>query len=661
MTRRENPFEHPAFQLKVISLLISKPHVLESYRDFIDKQFFKAEDYRQSADLILTYFDDYGEPPPLDDLSRLLPQNEQTKPYHPEGWDGVVQEIETAIKEENLQAIEDSLGDFIKYQVVGAALAASAEHREDRDWEVLQKQVLEMVEKVNSLDEGLFTPFCGNGRKKVSPLPLGSRPFYVKYVKYVTPELQEPALQGIAGEIVRAIEPFTESHPAALLGHILVFFSNIIGNGPHWMAEATRHALNLFLVLVGDTSRGRKGTAEGHVRRMFEFLDEDWVKKNIITGLSTGEGLIFRVKDKEEDEGKRKDKRLLAIEPEFSQILKVLGREGNTLSPNLRKAWDDGNLATHTRHEPLTATDVHFSFIGHISKDELLRRLKQEDARSGFGNRILFIHTHRTKLLPSGGDLKKLNKALKPLKIELLKIYHWARIQRKRITRDEKAEELWESLYPILTKDYPGVFGAITARAEAQTMRLASIYCLLDRSLTITPEHLQAAYSLWMYCEDSCRLIFGDSLGDPTADTILQASKEKLEEGLTTTDIHRLFKGNKRAAELTPVIQQLVSCDLMVEVPEKTTGRTKIRFFYNDPSSKVKYLTNFTQKGNEVPSVIKNIPTQTNGNKQLTSITKPNNKKKTKFVVKNKKGKKGLDEKVLERFKQNIKPAPWEN
>ena len=60
-------------------------------------------------------------------------------------------------------------------------------------------------------------------------------------------------------------------------------------------------------------------------------------------------------------------------------------------------------------------------------------------------------------------------------------------------------------------------------RAEAQTMRLACLYALLDRSEKVRAEHLVAALALWTYCEASARWIFGDELGDPVADEILDA------------------------------------------------------------------------------------------------------------------------------------------
>ena len=48
-----------------------------------------------------------------------------------------------------------------------------------------------------------------------------------------------------------------------------------------------------------------------------------------------------------------------------------------------------------------------------------------------------------------------------------------------------EAEALWDAVYPLLSKGQPGMLAAICARAEAQTVRLASIYALLDRSRQI--------------------------------------------------------------------------------------------------------------------------------------------------------------------------------
>ena len=82
-------------------------------------------------------------------------------------------------------------------------------------------------------------------------------------------ELEEAALHGPAGRIVNSLAPHTEAHPAALLLQFLAAFGNLIGPGPHCMVESTRHALNLFVILVGDSSKARKGTSWNLIANLF--------------------------------------------------------------------------------------------------------------------------------------------------------------------------------------------------------------------------------------------------------------------------------------------------------------------------------------------------------------------------------------------------------
>src|SRR5216683_7570071 len=79
------------------------------------------------------------------------------------------------------------------------------------------------------------------------------------------PVLDSDALHGLAGDFVRTIEPHSEADPVGVLVQFLVGVGSVIGRGPHFRAEADEHHLNLFAVLVGATSKGRKGTALGHV------------------------------------------------------------------------------------------------------------------------------------------------------------------------------------------------------------------------------------------------------------------------------------------------------------------------------------------------------------------------------------------------------------
>ena len=64
--------------------------------------------------------------------------------------------------------------------------------------------------------------------------------------------------------------------------------------------------------------------------------------------------------------------------------------------------------------------------------------------------------------------------------------------------------------------------GALTSLAEAQVLRLSLIYALLDGERLVRVPHLLAALSVWDYCETSVKYIFGQTLGDPVADGILE-------------------------------------------------------------------------------------------------------------------------------------------
>jgi hypothetical protein len=155
------------------------------------------------------------------------------------------------------------------------------------------------------------------------------------------PEIGPVAFDNLLGEIVRVIEPHSEADPNGLLLQLLVAFGNAIGSGPYYQVEGDRHRTKLFLVLAGATSKGRKGTGLGRIRQLMADVDAEWERNNIQSGLSSGEGLIFHVRDPAEPKpGKEEeadpgviDKRLMLVVEEFAGTLRVMERPGNTLSP----------------------------------------------------------------------------------------------------------------------------------------------------------------------------------------------------------------------------------------------------------------------------------------------------------------------------------------
>ena len=89
--------------------------------------------------------------------------------------------------------------------------------------------------------------------------------------------------------------------------------------------------------------------------------------------------------------------------------------------------------------------------------------------------------------------------------------------------RTPAARDAWAAAYPALSADAPGLYGAVTARAEAHALRLALVYALMDGAARIDVPHLAAALVVLQYCLDSARHLFGDATGNPLADRIWRA------------------------------------------------------------------------------------------------------------------------------------------
>ena len=350
--------------------------------------------------------------------------------------------------------------------------------------------------------------------------------------------------------------PHTEADASALLLQMLAVFGALVGRTAHFTVGGTRHFLNLYVVLVGSSAKSRKGTSWGVVRKIFEWVEVDFVRNNIASGLSSGEGLIHRVRDERATPSPSSgrpmtdpgvlDKRLVVVEGEFASVLKVATRDGNTLSPTLRNAWDGESLESLTKNSAEKATDPHIAVIGHISDTELRSSLGDTEQANGFANRFLIAKVFRSKYLPQGGSVDE--GALTSEVSNLTAALVHARVVGE-MRRDADADRLWEEVYPWLSRDRFGLCGAITARAEAQTMRLACLFALLDEAETIGEVHLAAALEVWLYCEDSANEIFGNAIGNRVADVIDKALGART-DGMTRTEISQLFSGNCKKREL---------------------------------------------------------------------------------------------------------------
>jgi hypothetical protein len=234
----------------------------------------------------------------------------------------------------------------------------------------------------------------------------------------------------------------------------------------------------------------------------------------------------------------------------------------------MRQAWDGDRLRTLTKNNPTKSTGAHISIIGHITKDELLRHLSETEAANGFANRFVWVLVRRSKELPFGGDVPETT----ALRARLDSAIRFGRVPRV-IRWGESARKPWAEVYGPLSEGKPGMFGAVTGRAEAQTLRLATLYAVMDESETIEYEHLAAALALWDYAEESARYIFGDATGDSVADELLEALRAAGEAGMSRTEIRDLFARHKKMDRINGALHLLLKLGRVRKVNVPTGGR----------------------------------------------------------------------------------------
>lgn len=341
-------------------------------------------------------------------------------------------------------------------------------------------------------------------------------------------ELGKQSLHGLMGEFVKTVSPLTEATDPCLLAHLIAAVSARIGPKVYvWGGDRQPPRFNV--AVVGPTASGRKGTGFVPIRELMRQADPEFWKNQPVKGLSSGEGLIGKLSSLSDDGvvaslvGKKKSSRqyknLMVLEPEFSKVLMQTKRDGNILSQIIREAYDSGDLSVLTK-ESLRVTGAHIVIVGHITPQELKKRLSAVEMANGFGNRFLWIYTDSTKSLPNSRPIPP--KVLSSFARRFREVFAFTDSHDKQaeFPMDRETQERWAEEYKELCKPKSGFVGELTARGSTHVLRLSLLYALVDRSEVISLPHLEAALAVWRYSEDSVRSLFGGSTGDALEDRL---------------------------------------------------------------------------------------------------------------------------------------------
>lgn len=403
---------------------------------------------------------------------------------------------------------------------------------------------------------------------------------------------EDAAYHGLAGEIVRVLDPHTEADPVRVLVTLLAGFGNAVGRRPHLVLDRARHPLLVWPLLIGPTGTGRKGTALANAGHILGRAPPVWLDRRE-GSLATGEGLIHRVRDPQSAREAIKvkgrvtgyqevitdpgvdDKRLFVAATEFGGVL--------------RNAWDGNPLGNMTKTAAARATDAHITITGHVTPEELRALISETGVSNGFANRFLWICVRRSKLLPLGSDPDEGELAMLG---DLLERTIADASQLGRLRMDEEASAAWVNVYGTLASDERGAVGDLLSRSAAMVQRLAGLYAALDVSERIGLAHLEAALALWGYAEASIRHIYGPQQAVLPAsqlgpryirNTILDALASG--ELSQTEIINDLFAANLRPPEPHATLDALLTDGLVTRRlvrPESGRGRNVTRWAITD-------------------------------------------------------------------------------
>ena len=223
-----------------------------------------------------------------------------------------------------------------------------------------------------------------------------------------------------------------------------------------------------------------------------------------------------------------------------------------------------------TRTAPARASNAHVTVVGHITAAELRHHLTGLELANGLANRFLLVCCRRQRLLPEGGASDPL--AGTGLERLLAATIEHARAA-GRLTFEPSARELWHHAYQQLAHaSQTGITGAICARAEAHTIRLALIYALTDAQRAINTEHLHAALALWDYAARSATWTLQSATGDPLAEQIHTALRAE-PGGLTRSQISDALQHNRPAEQIQRALDALTLAGRVTRAQIPTAGR----------------------------------------------------------------------------------------
>lgn len=383
----------------------------------------------------------------------------------------------------------------------------------------------------------------------------------------VRPELNPICYNNLFGEYALELRDRCEAEtdPVAVMFQAFEIFGCMLDRNPYFITEEGPVYLNDYLMVVGTSGEGRKGTAWKHAKRLFE-LEQRY--QDIIHGrVDSGEGLIKELDRRQAAEFGSDTASVLIQDSEAAGLLSKMKIENSTLSQNLIKGWDCSAMSIANSKDRLMVKKPYISLVGHIQPEVLKNRLDFQMLHSGLMNRIQFIFVERVRK----------NMYAKPMDAEYMLRYQT--VLDGLFKGKPSGEVKFDTDAQKVLSDYYNSDGHLE-RDHVHVMKTGSRLAILDGRMNISRRDMEIALAMQQYVSE-CRLYL---LGDWGPDAEVRDDAEKVIEyvadtnNATRTDIsQKCFKGNRSSRELDTIITYAKShLGLQAEyVKSKGTGRGK--------------------------------------------------------------------------------------
>jgi len=325
------------------------------------------------------------------------------------------------------------------------------------------------------------------------------------------------AFAGLLGECALALGEGTDASLVGLLGSLIPFCGAMVPGMAYWHRAQTSSP---YVALVGESGIGRKGTAmmRAHDALAGVFGSVE-ISRAILDGLSSGEGLIATLAYKQTT-FPREPTVGLVFEEEFATLIAARSRDGSTLDPKLRAAFDGGPLSNRKASETRTVTPPYWlPALIAITPTELRRRLEPGAIQSGSANRWLHLPVLAQDVPPRNAPPVLTDEQ----QTDLDAARRLALERRGPLGVAPAVTDALDGYYRFLGAEERGTALDLSRRLPTIAFRLALVHALVERSSQVTADHLERALALTEYARSGIPWVFAGATSNPDADLLLRA------------------------------------------------------------------------------------------------------------------------------------------